>query len=114
MVNEVFTISTNEELGTISGFRFGRLPTIDVKWEEINAAVGQSVYLMIILAHRFSFKVDRYDVSLCGAYSKISLKPPSQKQVKCELYMPTNEDRYNQGLIYVLDILKSLTNHVDG
>ncbi len=40
MLNEVFTISTNEELGTISGFRFGRLPTIDVKWEEINAAVG--------------------------------------------------------------------------
>jgi hypothetical protein len=28
--------------------------------------------------------------------------------------MPTNEDRYNQGLIYILDILKSLTAHVDG
>jgi hypothetical protein len=52
-------------------------------------------------------------VSLCGAYSKIALRPPSQKQVKCELYMPTSEDRYSQGLIYLMDILRSLTAHVD-
>jgi hypothetical protein len=71
------------------------------------------VYLLTILAHRFSFKIDRYDVSLCGAYSKIALRPPSQKQVKCELYMPTSEDRYSQGLIYLMDILRSLTAHVD-
>jgi beclin 1 len=74
MVNEVFQISTSEELGTISGFRLGRLPTVEVKWEEINAAMGQSLYLLIVLAHRFSFKIDRYEVSLSGAYSKISLK----------------------------------------
>jgi beclin 1 len=74
MLNEVFQIATNEELGTISGFRLGRLPTTDVKWEEINAAMGQAVYLLTVLAHRFSFKFERYDITLCGAYSKIALK----------------------------------------
>jgi len=36
----VFYISTLDEFGTISGFRLGRLPTTDVKWDEINTAVG--------------------------------------------------------------------------
>jgi len=27
--------------------------------------------------------------------------------------MPTSEDRYSQGLIYLMDILRSLTAHVD-
>lgn len=39
-INEVFYISTLDEFGTISGFRMGRLPTTEVKWEEINAAIG--------------------------------------------------------------------------
>ncbi len=39
-INEVFFISTLDEFGTISGFRMGKLPTTDVKWDEINAAIG--------------------------------------------------------------------------
>lgn len=39
-INEVFYVSTADEFGTISGFRLGKLPTTDVKWEEINAALG--------------------------------------------------------------------------
>ena len=39
-INEVFFISTQDEFGTISGFRMGKLPTTEVKWDEINAAVG--------------------------------------------------------------------------
>lgn len=40
VLNEVFQIGTTDEFGTISGFRLGRLPTIEVKWDEINAALG--------------------------------------------------------------------------
>ena len=75
MLNEVFQVDTAEELGTISGFRLGRLPTTDVKWEEINAALGQSLYLMCVLAHRFNYKFEKYDLILCGAYSRIAAKP---------------------------------------
>jgi beclin 1 len=39
-IKEVFYISAVDEFGAISGFRLGRLPTVDVKWEEINAAIG--------------------------------------------------------------------------
>ena len=39
-IKEVFYISSQGEFGTISGFRMGRLPTTDVKWDEINAAIG--------------------------------------------------------------------------
>lgn len=114
MLNEVFQIGTTEELGTISGFRLGRLPTTDVKWEEINAAMGQSVYLLTVLAHRFSFRFDRYDLILCGAYSKIALKKPSNsKQTKYELHMPSSEERYNQALVFILDAVKSLTQNVE-
>ncbi len=71
----------------------GRLPTTDVKWDEINAAIGQSLYLMCVLAHRFNFKFEKYDIILGGSYSKIS--PRSNSKQKFELYMPSNEDRFN-------------------
>ena len=70
----MFFISSADEFGTISGFRLGRLPTVDVKWDESNAAIGQSLYLLSVLAHRFNYKFEKFDISLCGAYSKINLK----------------------------------------
>jgi hypothetical protein len=56
-INEVFNISTLNEFGTISGFRLGRIEsTSDVNWHEINTALGQTAYLMAIIAHRFGYK----------------------------------------------------------
>lgn len=52
----------------------GRLPTVDVKWDEINAAIGQSVYLLCVLAQRFNYKFEKHEITLCGAYSRIALK----------------------------------------
>jgi beclin 1 len=108
-INEVFYISTLDEFGTISGFRMGRLPTTDVKWEEINAAIGQSLYLLCVLAHRFNYKIEKYDISLGGAYSRISQK---NTKTKYELYMPQNEERFNSGLVLVLDALNALCLYV--
>lgn len=71
----------------------GKLPTTDVKWDEINAAIGQSLYLLCVLAHRFNYKFEKYEIYLCGAYSKISLR--SNPKQKYDLYMPSNEDRFN-------------------
>eukprot|EP00347_Sterkiella_histriomuscorum_P012786 403367229 len=105
-INEVFYISTLDEFGTISGFRLGKLPTTDVKWDEINSAIGQSLYLLSVLAHRFNYKFEKYEILLCGAFSKISLK--SNPKIKYELYLPSNEERFNNGLCCVLDALNSL------
>ena len=112
MISEVFQIGTSEELGTIGGFRLGRLPMTEVKVDEINAAMGHSIYLMCVLAHRFGYKFDgKYDIILCGAYCRIALK--SQPSAKYELYLSANEQRYNTALLYVLDALNSLSQHVD-
>ena len=116
ILNEVFQIGSAEEIGTISGFRLGRLPTTDVKWEEINAALGQALYLLSVLAHRFSFKFEKYDIVLCGAFSSIAVRQQtsqSGKSIKYELYMPSSEDRYSQGLVFLLDAVKHLAEHVE-
>lgn len=113
VIGEVFQIGTAEELGTIGGFRLGKLPMTEVKADEINAAMGHSVYLMCVLAHRFGYKLDtKFDIILCGAYCRIALKhTPSQK---FELYLTSsNTDRYNTALLYLLDALNSLSQYVD-
>lgn len=71
----------------------GKLPTVDVKWEEINAGLGQSIYLLCVLAHRFNYKFEKCDISLCGSFSKICLK--SNPKQKFELFLPSNEERFN-------------------
>jgi beclin 1 len=97
VIGEVFTIGTAEELGTIGGFRLGRLPMTEVKVDEINAAMGHSVYMMCVLAHRFGFKLDvKFDIILCGAYCRIALK--QSPSLKYELYLGSNIDRYNTAL----------------
>jgi len=71
-INEVFNISTLNEFGTISGFRLGRIEsTSDVKWDEINTALGQTAYLMAIIAHRFGYKFEKFYINLCGSMSTI-------------------------------------------
>ena len=78
-INEVFNISSQDQFGTISGFRLGRISQlVDVKWEEINTALGQAAYLMAIIAHRFGYKFDKYKINLCGAMSTIQLKYVNQ------------------------------------
>lgn len=55
-INEIFRISAVDEIGTIGGLRLGRTQkNTDVTWDEINAAMGQVVYLMVVLAHRLGY-----------------------------------------------------------
>ena len=81
-----------------------------MKWEEINTAIGQSLYLLCVLAHRFNFKFEKHDITLGGSFSKIGLK--SNPKLKLELYMPSSEDRFNQGLVLLLDALNQLCSFV--
>ena len=122
-INEVFHISSQDQFGTISGFRLGRIKDfVDVDQEEINTALGQAVYLMAIIAHRFGYKFEKYKINLCGAMSTIQLKyqysqgpNAASKPQKYELYygvQASTEDRFNQALEYLLDCLNSLMNDV--
>ena len=46
--------------GTINTFRLGRLPSVPVEWNEINAAWGQTVLLLHTMALRLNFRFSRY------------------------------------------------------
>jgi len=62
----MFPIATADEFGTICGFRLGRLPNTDFKWEELNMALGQATYLLVVLATRFGFQFEHHEFYLCG------------------------------------------------
>lgn len=98
-----------------------------MEWDEISTALGQAAYLMAIIAHRFGYKFEKYKINLCGAMSTIQLRyqfgqgagnagaPGSEnaqgKNDKYELYFK-NEERFNTALVYLLDCLKELMDHV--
>jgi beclin len=48
--NDIFHIWHDGPFGTISGFRLGRTPAVQVEWDEINAAWGQAVLLLHTMA----------------------------------------------------------------
>lgn len=111
-INEVFHISTLNEFGTISGFRLGTIVGMqNVPWEEINAALGQTAYLMAVIAHRFGFKFPEHKISLCGALSKIMLKyedKPTKYPLYYKVFGSEKPDMFNRAVGYLLLALKSL------
>ncbi|GFH19308.1 autophagy protein, partial [Haematococcus lacustris] len=48
--NDAFKIWHDGAFGTISGFRLGRTAEVVVEWDEINAAWGQAVLLLVTMA----------------------------------------------------------------
>ncbi|TVU35510.1 hypothetical protein EJB05_17406, partial [Eragrostis curvula] len=56
VLDDVFHISHDGEIGTINNFHLGRLPNVKVKWDEINAAWGQAALLLHTMAQYFTPK----------------------------------------------------------
>jgi len=57
--NDAFHIWHDGHFGTINGFRLGRLPSVPVDWNEINAAWGQTLLLLHTMATRLNFTFQR-------------------------------------------------------
>ena len=108
-INEVFPINAVDEIATISGFRLGRTQRVDVPQEEINAALGQVVYLLCVQAHHLGYVFDKYYLHAQGAFSSITVMQDRSK--KFELYLPSSEERYNSALVMLLGTLK---NFIEG
>lgn len=51
------------QFGTINNFRLGRLPSVPVEWNEINAAWGQTVLLLHALANKMGLRFQRCTLS---------------------------------------------------
>ncbi|TMS38677.1 hypothetical protein L596_005348 [Steinernema carpocapsae] len=71
VLNFAFHIWINGKMGTINGFRLGRLPDVQVEWHEINAALGQAALLLHVMNKRMSVKLEDYEIVPLGAHSCI-------------------------------------------
>ncbi|KAK0400106.1 hypothetical protein QR680_003361 [Steinernema hermaphroditum] len=71
VLNFAFHIWINGKIGTINGFRLGRLPDVQVEWHEINAALGQAALLLHVMNKRMGVKLDGYEIVPLGAHSCI-------------------------------------------
>jgi beclin 1 len=79
--NDVFHIWHDGHFGTINNFRLGRLPSVPVQWDEINAAWGQTVLLLHTMALRLGFKFDRYRLVPYGSQSKLERLDDQSKEL---------------------------------
>ncbi|XP_057625906.1 beclin-2 [Chionomys nivalis] len=71
ILNITFTILDEGPLGIINNFRLGRIPGIQVGWNEINAAWGQTVLLLFSLSKIAGLQFQRYQLVPCGDHSYI-------------------------------------------
>ncbi len=72
--NATFSIWHSGHFATINGFRLGRLPSVPVDWNEINAAWGQTAFLMHSLAKAMDMEsFARYQIVPYGNYSYIKV-----------------------------------------
>ncbi|KAJ3202899.1 autophagy protein 6, partial [Clydaea vesicula] len=69
--NDSFRIWYDGPFGTINGLRLGRLPTENVEWSEINAALGQTLLLLYSLAKKLNFTFQGYQLVPLGNFSRI-------------------------------------------
>nr|XP_043609485.1 beclin-1-like protein [Erigeron canadensis] len=106
VLNDAFPIGYDGEFGTINNFRLGRLPNIQVEWDEINAAWGQACLLLQTMAQYFRPKFQcRIKILPMGSYPKIM----DSSNNTYELFGPVNlfwSTRYDKAMALFLTCLK--------
>ena len=111
IIGDIFKIGSVDEIATIGGYRLGITQRVYVSWEEINAALGQLVYLLCVLAHDIGFKLSPFQLHVNGAYSKIStINKPDKKY---DLHYGASETNFNSGLKYLLQCVKSFIEWIE-
>uniref|UniRef100_A0A2K6UV97 Beclin 1 n=1 Tax=Saimiri boliviensis boliviensis TaxID=39432 RepID=A0A2K6UV97_SAIBB len=79
--NATFHIWHSGLFGTIKNFRLGRLPSVPVEWNEINAAWGQTVLLLHALANKMGLKFQRYQLVPYGNHSYLESLTDKSKEL---------------------------------
>ncbi|KZV19660.1 beclin-1-like protein-like [Dorcoceras hygrometricum] len=106
VLNDAFPIWYDGEFGTINTFRLGRLPKVQVEWDEINAAWGQACLLLHTMAQYFRPKFQyRIKILPMGSYPRIM----DSSNNTYELFGPVNvfwSTRYDKAMTLFLACLK--------
>ncbi|XP_040379563.1 beclin-1-like protein isoform X2 [Oryza brachyantha] len=106
VLNDAFYISHDGVIGTINNFRLGRLPNVQVEWDEINAAWGQAALLLHTMAQYFAPKF-QYQIKIhpMGSYPRVT----DINNNTYELFGPVNlfwSTRFDKAMTWFLTCLQ--------
>ncbi|GJP60309.1 hypothetical protein CLOP_g17515 [Closterium sp. NIES-67] len=107
VLNDAFHIWHEGEFGTINNLRLGRLPSVPVEWEELNAAWGQACHLLFTLARIANCPVAHRIIPM-GSFPRIS-----DGHNQFELFGPVNlfwSTRYDRAMLLFLQCLKEFAD----
>ncbi|XP_025090043.1 beclin-1-like isoform X2 [Pomacea canaliculata] len=115
--NATFHIWHSGHFGTINGFRLGRLPNIQVEWNEINAAWGQTALLLHSLARKVGLTFERYRLVPYGSHSYLELLTDRSKELP--LYGSGGfrflwDYKFDNAMVGFLDCLNQLGQKIGG
>lgn len=111
VLNDAFNIWHDGDFGTINNFRLGRLPSVPVEWEEINAAWGQACLLLFTMAQYCRLKFS-YRILPMGSYPRIA-----DGKNTYELFGPVNlfwSTRYDKAMTMFLACIKEFADFANG
>ena len=116
VLNSTFHIWHNGHFGTINGLRLGRLQTVPVEWAEINAAWGQTVFLLSTLARFTNIEFERYRLVPYGNQS--FLEPLEGKRKLLPLYSSAGlriftDSKFDAAMVGFLDCTNQLKLHIE-
>ncbi|MEE6524689.1 hypothetical protein FKM82_024286 [Ascaphus truei] len=104
------------QFGTINNFRLGRLPSIPVEWNEINAAWGQTVLLLHALANKMGLQFQRYRLVPFGNHSY--LESLTDKSKELPLYCSGGlrffwDNKFDHAMVAFLDCVQQFKEEVE-
>lgn len=116
VLNSAFHIWHNGHFGTINGLRLGRLQTVPVEWSEINAAWGQTTFLLNTLARVARIKFERFKLVPYGNQSFI--EDLESKRRILPLHSASglrlfNDSKFDSAMVAFLDCLNQLKQHIE-
>ncbi|XP_063107693.1 beclin-1 isoform X2 [Cavia porcellus] len=114
--NATFHIWHSGQFGTINNFRLGRLPSVPVEWNEINAAWGQTVLLLHALANKMGLKFQRYRLVPYGNHSY--LESLADKSKELPLYCSGGlrffwDNKFDHAMVAFLDCVQQFKEEVE-
>ncbi|XP_069093833.1 beclin-1 [Pleurodeles waltl] len=114
--NATFHIWHSGQFGTINNFRLGRLPSVPVEWNEINAAWGQTVLLLHALANKMNLQFQRYRLVPYGSHSY--LESLSDKSKELPLYCSGGlrffwDNKFDHAMVAFLDCVQQFKEEVE-
>lgn len=114
--NDAFHIWHDGHFGTINGYRLGRLPSVPVEWNEINAAWGQTVLLLHTMASKLKYRFARYRLVPNGSHSRLEKTDDSSTSLQLSSsggFKLFSDSKFDAAMVAFLDCLQQFKTHVE-